>query len=106
MIKPGLALLLALLPATATRAQSAFPQVNIDIGCEDWARRTDPAAPGLKAHCMRLQGQSRDIIGAVWPSTAEWLRAACAQSAVRDNSYTALAECLRREGDGSLPLID
>lgn len=100
MLKQGLAamlVLVVLLPVTDTRAQSAFPQVNIDIGCEDWARRTDPAAPGLKGHCMRLQAQYRDVIRAVWPSTAEWLRATCAQSAVRDNSYTALAECLNQE---------
>lgn len=98
MLKQGLAVLVVLLPATATRAQSAFPQVNTDIGCEDWARRTDPAAPALKAHCMSLQRQYREVIRAAWPSTAEWLRATCAQSAVRDNSYTALAECLEREG--------
>lgn len=98
MLKPALAVLLVLLPAVQVHAQSAFPQVNIDIGCEDWARRTDPAAPGLKAHCMRLQHQYRVVMSAVWPATAEWLRATCAQSAVRDNSYTALAECLEREG--------
>lgn len=98
MLKQGLAALIVLLPVTDTRAQSAFPQVNIDMGCEDWARRTDPAAPGLKGHCMRLQSQYREVIRTVWPSTAEWLRATCAQSAVRDNSYTALAECLNQEG--------
>lgn len=98
MLKQGLAAFLLLLPATSTRAQSAFPQVNVDIGCEDWARRTDPAATGLKAHCMRLQDQYRALIRAQWPTTSESLRATCAQYAIRDNSYTALAECLEREG--------
>ena len=88
---------IGLLAATSVSAQSTFPQVNIDIGCEEWARRADPSVPDLKARCVRLQAEYRAAVLAIWPSTAESVRATCAQSAVRENSYTALAQCIMNQ---------